>query len=130
MPLQSPAQVALLTLLNARLGWWMQNPKMFGIRWVARSPLFGVIGSLYREFLGLTNDTGNYIHLSDGGHFDNSGVYELVRRRCRFVVTVDAAEDPNDSSENLANMIPGGCGRTSGFASRSTLLRCEKTRRD
>jgi hypothetical protein len=104
MPLQSPAQRALLTILNARLGWWMENPQMSG-EWRARSPTFGVLGSLSRELLGLTDEKGEYIHLTDGGHFDNSGVYELVRRRCRFIVAVDAAEDINDSSENLAAMI-------------------------
>jgi hypothetical protein len=104
MPLQSSAQVALLTVLNARMGWWMQNPRA-GDAWAAKSPDLGVIDSLFQEALGLTDARGKYIHLSDGGHFDNSGVYELIRRRCRFVVAVDAAEDLNDASENLAAMI-------------------------
>ncbi|HYH69423.1 MAG TPA: hypothetical protein VD866_32310 [Urbifossiella sp.] len=105
MPLQSSALRALMTLFNARLGWWMQNPREFGKKWAAASPTGGVLGSLGRELLGRTDDRGWSVHLSDGGHFDNSGVYELVRRRCRFIVALDADTDPNDSPENLAMMV-------------------------
>jgi hypothetical protein len=105
MPLQSPAQVALLTILNARLGWWTQNPRESAGDWRALSPDLGVLGSLFRELLGQTHEKGAFVHLSDGGDFDNSGVYELIRRRCRFVIAVDAASDKDDASENLASMI-------------------------
>jgi hypothetical protein len=104
MPVAAAGQGALLALLNARLGWWMQNPRE-GRAWTASAPRLGVFDLLYREFFGETSAESAYIHLSDGGHFDNSGVYELVRRRCRFLVVLDAAEDRNDSSENLANVI-------------------------
>jgi len=33
------------------------------------------------------------VYLSDGGHFENLGIYELVRRRCRFILASDADED-------------------------------------
>jgi len=105
MPLQSSALRALMALFNARLGWWMQNPREAGAGWVAASPTLGVLSSLYRELFGLTDDRGQTIHLSDGGHFDNSGVYELVRRRCRFIVALDADVDPLDAPENLAMMV-------------------------
>ena len=126
MPLaNSFALTALLTVFNARLGWWMQNPRpaeptwpwswaawlmrrLTGRKptaWAAASPTGGLGMRLFSEFLGRTNETDAYVHLSDGGHFDNSGVYELIRRRCRFVVALDAAEDVNDASENLAAMM-------------------------
>jgi hypothetical protein len=72
-------------------------------RWVPRPPR----GSwhYFNELLGQTDDTSSYVHLSDGGHFENTGAYELIRRRCRYVVVVDAAEDPTDASENLANLV-------------------------
>jgi hypothetical protein len=43
--------------------------------------------------LGRTNDTSSYVYLSDGGHFDNMGLYELVRRRCRYIVICDSEAD-------------------------------------
>jgi hypothetical protein len=104
MPLESPAQVALLTLLNVRLGWWVQNPRC-GQTWTAAPPTGGMLACVYRELFGLLHEREDFVHLTDGGHFDNSGVYELIRRRCRFVVALDAAEDQRDASENLANMM-------------------------
>jgi hypothetical protein len=56
-------------------------------------------------FLGLTNSDSEYIHLSDGGHFENLGIYELLRRRCRYVVAVDAPEDDSATSGNLGNLV-------------------------
>jgi hypothetical protein len=51
------------------------------------------VGHLVKELLGQTNDTNDYVYLSDGGHFDNMGLYELVRRGCRFIVICDGEED-------------------------------------
>ena len=98
---QSQALTALLTIFNARLGYWMQNPYHEG--WSAKGPIYG--GLLRDEFFGETDDKGKYIHLSDGGHFENLGVYELIRRRCRYVVACDAGEDGSASDENLANLV-------------------------
>src|SRR5262249_4502608 len=42
---------------------------------------------------------------SDGGHFDNLGVYELVRRRCRYVVVSDASEDGRHAFDDLSGLI-------------------------
>ena len=60
---------------------------------------------LFREMLGLTTSKSNYIYLSDGGHFDNLGVYELLHRRCRYIVACDAGEDPDGSCNELAMII-------------------------
>ncbi|VTR95800.1 patatin-like phospholipase : Uncharacterized protein OS=Candidatus Nitrospira defluvii GN=NIDE0582 PE=4 SV=1 [Gemmata massiliana] len=107
---QSAPLTALLTLLNLRLGWWIENPRSPGHKraddnnpWGATNPKNGAL--LWNELSGQTEAGGPYIHLSDGGHFENTGAYELIRRRCRFVVVVDAAEDALDASENLANLI-------------------------
>src|SRR5690606_35921431 len=43
--------------------------------------------------------------LSDGGHFDNMGLYELVRRRCKYIILSDAEGDENAICEGLANAI-------------------------
>jgi hypothetical protein len=58
-----------------------------------------------RELFGLTSEEGKYIYLSDGGHFENLGIYELVRRRCRFIVASDAEEDHAFGFGGLGNAI-------------------------
>src|SRR5262249_35039541 len=60
---------------------------------------------LLKELFGRTDARGKYVHLSDGGHFENLGVYELIRRRCRYIICCDAGTDRDDASENLANMM-------------------------
>jgi len=108
---QSALMTALLTLFNARLGIWIQNPKKERGRglfpgaagWSAGGPGLGT--PLIEELLGLTTSEGNYVHLSDGGHFENLGVYELLRRRCRYVVAVDATDNANATSDNLGNLV-------------------------
>ena len=79
---QSSALTAFLTIFNARLGYWMQNPLFKG--WKAESPSFD--HRLIVELFGQTDNKGKFVHLSDGGHFENLGVYELIRRRCRYIV--------------------------------------------
>jgi hypothetical protein len=45
------------------------------------------------------------VYLSDGGHFENLGLYELVKRRCKFIIACDAGEDPNYALEDLGNAV-------------------------
>ena len=98
---QSASLTALLTIFNARLGYWIETPKPSG--WKAGSPKYS--GLLLQELWGKTDDLGEYVHLSDGGHFENLGVYELIRRRCRYIILVDAEDDWDASDDNLANLI-------------------------
>ena len=55
--------------------------------------------------LGSTDDTNEYVYLSDGGHFENLGLYEMVLRRNRFIVVSDAGCDETCSLEDLGNAI-------------------------
>lgn len=99
----SPSITLLLTLFNARLGWWLGNPgsagdetyRTEGPKWAAK-PLF------YEAF-GQTTDESRYVYLSDGGHFEDLGLYEMVRRRCRLIVDIDAGEDAKFAFEDLGN---------------------------
>jgi hypothetical protein len=103
---QSSGLTALLTVLNARLGYWVENPKAPG--WSSRTSSdkgLAYAQLLLDEFLGRTDENSKYVHLSDGGHFENLGVYELIRRRCRYIVACDAGEDDTASDENLANLV-------------------------
>ena len=90
----NPAVAFLLTMFNVRLGWWIRNPRrQFSKPMTApSSPVFGII-RLVMELCGAVNDTSHYVYLTDGGHFDNMGLYELVRRRCRTIVICDGEQD-------------------------------------
>ena len=98
---QSSSLTALLTVFNARLGYWLERPKPQG--WKANSPRFG--DHILDEFLGETNSKSEYVHITDGGHFENLGVYELIRRRCRFIVVIDSGEDGQGADDNMSIMI-------------------------
>lgn len=93
----------LLTVFDVRLGWWLANPRRPSALAYA-SPVFG-FGYLVKELLGLTDARTNFINLSDGGHFDNMGLYELVRRRCRYIVVCDGEQDGDLTFEGLAGAI-------------------------
>ena len=99
----SPAPAFLMTVFNVRLGWWLGNPREQ--RGYERSGPLNVLASLIAELFGLTSEEGKYIYLSDGGHFENLGIYELVRRRCRFIVACDAEEDHLLGFGGLGNAI-------------------------
>ncbi|MBO3271233.1 patatin-like phospholipase family protein [Hymenobacter defluvii] len=99
----SPASAFLLTLFNIRLGWWMGNPWREDT-WRHSGPRLGLL-YLLKDLVGRSGTDDRYVNLSDGGHFDNMGVYELVRRRCRFVIVGDGEEDHLFSCEGLANAI-------------------------
>jgi hypothetical protein len=54
---------------------------------------------------GLTTDEHPYVYLSDGGHFEDLGLYEMVRRRCRFIILSDAGQDADFAFEDLGNAV-------------------------
>lgn len=99
----SPAMAFLLTIFNIRLGWWLGNPAD-PQTWVRSGPSFAAF-HLMCEMLGLTRKDRGYVYLSDGGHFENLGIYELVRRGCRFIIASDAGADPELAFEDLGNAI-------------------------
>ncbi len=106
MGYHSSAVVGLLmTLFNARLGWWLGNPGSAGEKTYDQDGPFWALKPLIAEALGLTDDQSSYVYLSDGGHFENLGLYEMVQRRCHFIVVSDAGCDEKCSYEDLGNAI-------------------------
>jgi len=99
----SAALSALMSVFNVRLGRWCGNPR-HPQAWRKASPRFGGL-ALLKEVFGQLNSSAAFLNISDGGHFENLGIYELVRRRCRIVVAVDAGCDPDYQFEDLANAI-------------------------
>lgn len=101
----SPAVTFLMALFNARLGWWLGNPGGPGDgSFQLPCPRIGVM-PLIREMFGLATDSSEFVFLSDGGHFENLGLYEMVLRRCRFILVSDGGCDPTASFEDLGNAL-------------------------
>ena len=95
----------LLTLFNVRLGCWLGNPGLAGNgTYKNESPDLGALYA-FRELFGLTDDTSQYVMLSDGGHFENLGLFEMVLRRCDWIVVSDGGCDPKCSLEDFGNAI-------------------------
>ncbi|MBL8221789.1 MAG: hypothetical protein JNL62_21310 [Bryobacterales bacterium] len=96
----SPAIAFLLTFFNVRLGWWLRN---------ANNPQKGgehfTLFYLFRELFGWAEDDDVYVNISDGGHFDNLGLYELIRRECDLIIVGDGEEDKDYVFESLGMAI-------------------------
>jgi hypothetical protein len=101
----SPFVTLALTFFNARLGWWLGNPGVHGARTYFRSHPQSALSPILDEAFGLTDDTNPYVLLSDGGHFENLGLYEMVLRRCRNIVVVDGSADPDGTLEGLGDAV-------------------------
>jgi hypothetical protein len=101
----SPLLSIVMMLFNARLGVWSANPGEAGRgRWSKTSPTYS-IRPFIDEAFGLTSDKNTWVNLSDGGHFENLGLYEMVLRRCRTIIVVDGSADPALHFDDLSNAI-------------------------
>jgi hypothetical protein len=103
----SPATAFLMTLFNVRLGAWLPNPaqaEKMGDAIRASGPS-NSLRAILRELGGATDDRGRDIYLSDGGHFENLGLYEMVRRRCRYIIVSDAGADPECAFADLGGAV-------------------------
>ena len=102
---RSRALSFVMALLNLRLGYWAPNPNPNYRPWFRRLvPAW--VSALTQEMLGIgLNERSTFIHLSDGGHAENLGVYELIRRRCKTIVAIDAGADKNWRWEDLGRLI-------------------------
>ena len=119
--------IFILGMLNVRLDYWLPNPRKVGHRWstrlagwlerrwhkasgtVARLPRapWKRAGPLYllRELLGIVSADRENVNVSDGGHIENLGVYELLRRECRLIIVGDGERDPHYRFDGLAEVI-------------------------
>jgi hypothetical protein len=113
------ARALLFTLANLRLGYWWDSglganerasiparrgPWVTFLRWF--STIFQAQSLLLAELTGrFAGPWERYWQLSDGGHFENTGAYELLRRRVPFVILCDAGEDPAHRGSDLARLV-------------------------
>ena len=98
----------LLGLANVRLGLWLPNPRRPDlppapapdapyrriVSWQLRQP---GIKHLLREILGSVSLNGRWIYVTDGGHYENLGLVEALRRGATEIVVFDASGDPPES---------------------------------
>ena len=91
----------LMSLFNVRLGYWLRKPGTKGL-----PKLIEGAGPWYflRETFGRMDETCRYVNLSDGGHIENLAVYELLRRKCKFIVCVDAGQEPGMECSDLIRL--------------------------
>ena len=96
-----PAATFLMTALNLRLGLWAPHPRnRFRGHYLFPGRFF-----LY-ELWGLSKADGKkHLHLSDGNHFENFGLYELIRRHVRYIIVSDCGADPEVAFDDLANVL-------------------------
>jgi hypothetical protein len=104
---------ATLALLNVRLGYWLRNPLRLanaqppgtqsGRGWSEFRRRNNLLANYYflLEMFGLLNERRKSVYLTDGGHIENLGIYELLRRRCRVIIAVDAEADPQMAFESF-----------------------------
>jgi hypothetical protein len=95
----------LMTLFNVRLGIWLPNPSRATADELRLARPSNSLKALIDEMLGETTDDSQAIYLSDGGHFENLGLYEMLRRRCSSILVVDAGADGACSFFDLGNAI-------------------------
>lgn len=104
----------LCTALNLRLGLWLPHPltERDGAPKLLPGWLF------LKEMFGSTNSglrppppenprrpVAKYVHLSDGAHFENLALYELVRRHCRYIIVSDCGADPEVAFDDFGNAL-------------------------
>jgi len=101
----------LCTALNLRLGLWLPHPltnkdgapPLAG--WLFFEEMFGVTKSGLRARTVKPTPVAPYVHLSDGGHFENLALYELVRRHCRYIIVSDCGADPQVAFDDFGNAV-------------------------
>jgi len=98
----------LMAFLSVRLGFWARNPYASGLHrlFAAASQPNLLYPGIIQGMLGQRlNAHAGYMELSDGGHFENTGLYELARRKADLIIVSDAGADPGFSMADLGNAI-------------------------
>ncbi|MEO6333625.1 MAG: patatin-like phospholipase family protein [Pyrinomonadaceae bacterium] len=113
--ISSPVLTFLMSLFNIRLGWWLGNtgPAGSDLDWfgLGNFRFFQKVGPsiavfpLINETLGRTDEDKHFLNVSDGGHFENLGLYEMILRRCKFILLSDGAADDSFKFGEISNAI-------------------------
>ncbi|MFZ1578734.1 MAG: hypothetical protein WAT47_10355, partial [Nostocoides sp.] len=113
----------LLTLGNARLGVWLPNPykTLVSSSYPEAVPPIATPGvirvlwerlvlkpgpfRIFKEATGRQSITDSRIYVSDGGHFDNTGIVEALRDRPKLLIVLEASADPAGTLDALTDAI-------------------------
>jgi hypothetical protein len=100
----------LMALLNLRLGVWLPNPRRLDLARVrtdaSGNPIYRFRARarpvyLLWEMIGRNKLENRFLYLTDGGHYENLGLVELIRRRCQWIWCIDASGDSIDTFNTL-----------------------------
>jgi hypothetical protein len=101
-----------LALTNFRLGAWLPNPYFVALKkanvddWsVPGLPRIRRLDYFAREIFGIHPSTGRMLLCTDGGHLENLGLVELLRRKPSRVFCFDASGDSPPLAGTLAEAI-------------------------
>jgi hypothetical protein len=90
----------LLALFNVRLGYWIPNVRQLDqVRTRGVGPRY-----FFAEITGQINENMRFLNISDGGHIENLGVYELLRRKCKFIICVHGGADLGTARSDLQRL--------------------------
>lgn len=97
----------LLAFFNVRLGMWIPNPRYADALAGYGRPLPRPgLGYLLKEFVGYHDPTDLYLYVTDGGHWENTGLVELLRSRdVAEAVCVDADSGPGNLATSIARAV-------------------------
>jgi hypothetical protein len=93
----------LLALANVRLGVWLPKPK--SVDRIRGGPTPGLSYLLLHEMLGMGGRKDSFAYVTDGGHYDNLGLLELLDRRCDWIWCIDASGDAIDTFSTLGGAL-------------------------
>lgn len=104
---------ALLTIFNLRLGVWLPNPLWVDANMRASKSESGSaewsdrprITHLFKEMFSMYRITDRYLYVTDGGHWENLGLVELLRRGCTEVYVFDASGDTAETFNTIGQAI-------------------------
>ena len=104
---------SLLAVSGARLGTWLPNPVFVkNARDNAAQPLYPKAlpsvrgaGYFYRELFGIHRKQARLVQVTDGGHYENLGLVEALRRRCRLIYVIDGGGDTPPLLSGLSDAI-------------------------
>jgi hypothetical protein len=110
---QSRAYQTFFALTNARLGAWLPNPGYLADHLDAAKPAWTApqpprkrrLQYLLREIVGSYPDDNPLLFVTDGGHYENLGLVELLRHRCGFIYCIDASGDAPPLAATLAHAM-------------------------
>lgn len=96
---------ALLSLLNIRLGFWVKRPALNASEPSGTGGRPGARMLLREMFAARMNETEDWMMLTDGAHLENSAIYELLRRRCKYIVAVDGSEEVDGAFNTILTLV-------------------------